>query len=67
MVQASPRGRWLRPYRSRRYSQAYRLSNCRFNSALLLKTVTRIMSLIPADFDAGNLVVWTIIRLDTAG
>ena len=27
----------------------------------------RILSLIPADFDAGNLVVSSIIRLDTAG
>ena len=43
------------------------MSNCRFNSALLLRTVMRILSLIPADFDAGNRVVWSIIRLDGAG
>ena len=27
----------------------------------------RILSLIPADFDAGNRMVWSIIRLDTVG
>jgi hypothetical protein len=31
-------------YRSRRYSHAYRMSNCRFNSALFLPAVMRILS-----------------------